>query len=361
MPGHSVAKPPDPSEAVERSTPTLSDRQEAVLRAVVLAYVGEATPVGSRTVSQLLSRPLSAASVRNTMTELAERGLVEKPHRSAGRIPTAAGLRAFVERAPRRALGRYERRDLEGELEGAALGDLIERASRVLSERTRQLGFAIPPRPDRLVLRHVSFVRLSSESILAVLVSECGVTLRPVIPGQGSDSQGVLDRVAGILNERLGHRTLMELRQVLAREARELRSDATGLLARAARLGAQALAATAASATAELVLPNPLVLLDHPEFRDPERLRELLTAIEDRERLLEILDRMMETGTLRVAVGEDLGGAAWRSLGLVAAPFGPETSERGVIGVIGPRRMDYPRVMALVDYLSLTVTEKLTA
>jgi len=351
---------PDAKQA-EGIRPPLSDRQEAVLRAVVLAYIGEAAPVGSRTVSQSLSQPLSAASVRNTMAELAERGLIEKPHRSAGRVPTAAGLRAFVDRAPRRLLGRYERRDLEGELASADLGRLIERASRVLSERSRQLGFAIPPRPEHLVLRHVSLVRLSSESILAVLVSESGVTLRPVIASDVRDTQAQLDRVAGVLNERLGDLTLAQLRRVLAREARQLRSDATGALAHAARLGARALAATQDGEIEQLVLPNPLVLLDQPEFRDPARLRELYIAIEDRERLLRILDRVMETGALRVAVGDDLGGPAWRSLGLVAAPYGPGNRARGVIGVIGPRRMDYPRVMALVDYLSMTVTEKLSA
>ncbi len=339
----------------------LTARQEAVLRAVVLAYVGDATPVGSRTVSQLLSRPLSAASVRNTMAELAELGLIEKPHRSAGRIPTAEGLRAFVARAPQRTLGRYERRALESELNESTPDGLIERASRVLSDRTRQLGFATSPRLERLVLRHVSLVRLSSEAVLAILVSESGVTLRPVIAHPRQDTQPELDRIAGVLNERLGERTLAELREELAHEARQLRSDARGLVARAAILGARALAATEPERIDLLVLPTRLTLLEQPEFRDPERVRELFAAVADRERLLRILDQMIETGTLQVAVGDELGEPGWRSFALVAAPYVLERGERGAIGVIGPRRMDYPRVMALVDYLSAVVTEKLGA
>ncbi len=367
-------------DATER--PALSDRQAAVLRAVVAAYVGDAAPVGSRTVSHLLPVSLSAASVRNTMAELAELGMIEKPHRSAGRVPTRRGLHAFLERAPARALGNFERRALANSVEGRAAEGVIESVSRSLSEYTRQLGFAMGPRLDTLQLRHVSLVRMSTQAILVVLVSDSGVTMRPVVEDDGPEDQAELDRVASVLNERIPGRTLAELREDLAREAASLRAGAPSRRRRAAALGSLALVQL--DGTAGLVCPLQPVLLEQPEFRDPQRVRELFAAIEDREALVRILDQVIEEGSVRVELGEEPG---WRDLALVAAPYRigrPEEAPGaaregadaragaavatvgaagavGAIGVIGPRRMDYPKVMAVVDYLSDVVTEKLSA
>ncbi len=331
----------------------LTERQDAVLRAVVAAYVGEAAPVGSRTVSYLLPVSLSAASVRNTMAELTELGLIEKPHRSAGRVPTRRGLEVFLERVPVRALGDFERRALANSIEGRAAEGVMESASRSLSEYTRQLGFAMGPRLESLMLRHVSLVRMSTQAILVVLVSESGVTLRPVIEDAGPENQAELDRVAAVLNERIPGRTLAELRAELAREAESLRAGAGDRRRRAAWLGSLALIQLEDSPG--LVCPVQPLLLEQPEFRDPQRVRDLFAAIEDREALVRILDQVLEQGRVRVALGEEPG---WRDFALVAAPCAGAV---GAIGVIGPRRMDYPKVMAVVDYLSDVVTEKLSA
>ena len=337
----------------------LSERQEAVLRAVVAAYVGEAAPIGSGTVSRLLPLALSAASVRNTMAELAEFGLIEKPHRSAGRVPTSRGLRAFVDRAPRRRLGRHERRDLDVSLEGVEGDAVLSSASRLLSERTRQLGFAAVPRIEDLVLHHVSLVRMATHAILAILVSEQGVTLRPVIEDEESGDQAELDRIAAALNERLGELTTRQLREQLSEEAWRLRSDVRGRVARAARLGARALAVAQAAHPAGLVVPTQRTFLDQPEFRDRDAVRGLLAAVEDREAWVALLDKVIGGGQLRVELGDDLGEPVWRGIALVAAPYRSGRCALGAIGVIGPSRMDYPRIMALVDYLSGAMTEKL--
>lgn len=344
---------------------TLSERQDAVLRAVVAAYVGEAAPVGSKTVAHLLSVRLSAASVRNTMAELTALGLIEKPHRSSGRIPTRSGMLAFVDGSEKAALGDYERRSLARGVEGGDAGGVMQSASRLLSERTRQLGFAIAPRIESLVLRHVSLVRMSRGAVLAVLVSDSGVTLRPVIEDGGTENQSELDRMASVLNERLGQLTLGELRSELAREASSLRDGAQTRSRRAARLGCLALSATRLDDPAEWVFPAQALLFEQPEFRDPVRVRDLFAAVEDREALVRLLDRVIVGGEVRVEMGDGLGEPAWKDFALVAAPYalgdGQSSGALGVIGVIGPRRMDYPRVMALVDYLSGVVTEKLNA
>jgi heat-inducible transcriptional repressor len=345
--------------AAER-LPELSDRQELVLRAIVARYVGEGTPTGSRTVSFVLPIALSAASIRTTMGELAELGLIEKPHRSAGRIPTSLGLRVFVDGLAPRDLGEIERRDLAGSIQESDPSSWMRQASRLLSERTRQLGFVVAPRVDEMRLRHLTLVRLSTSRVLAVLVSETGETLRRVVEDDDSGSQAELDRLAAALCERLAGQTLGQLRDALTREVQLLRSSAQGVLERAVRLAWRVLRAEGDEEPGDLVVATWLALLDQPEFRDAHRVRPLLAAIETKQSLLRVVQRVLASEGVSVVLDEDLGVPELRRLALVAAPYGRSDAPHGVLGVIGPWRMDYARVVSLVGYLSELATEKLS-
>lgn len=342
-----------------RPLPLLSERQSQVLRAVVHSYVGAVAPVGSGTISTLLPVSLSAASVRNTLAELADLGLVEKPHRSAGRVPTEQGFRVYVDQlVDARELGGWERRDLAGSLEAVASGGLAAAASRLLSERGRGLGFVGAPRLDGLRLRHVSFVRVSRERVLVVLVAESGTVIQRVVEEPGRGDQPELDRMAAALSGRVAGRTLRELRDRLLREAAALRSEAEWLLERALRVDS---GAAGEGGEGELVIATRLALLEQPEFHDPERIRELFQAVEDRERLAALLDKLLDRGRVQVAFGSETGEPALRHCALVAAPYGRPDAPLGALGVIGPRRMDYARVIPLVECLSELLTEKLSA
>jgi heat-inducible transcriptional repressor len=338
----------------DESALVLSPRQAEVLRAVVGSWVGRAQPVASETVAQLLSVAWSPATVRSTLAELGELGLVAKSHASAGRFPTDDGLRFFVRRllGPRR-LGQDEMRELAACIETSDPHQVLQAASRVLSERTRQLGFVVVPRLGDAPLRHVSLVRLSSERVLAVLVTREGATLRRVLEDPGSHDQAELDRMAAMLSESLAGGTLREARERLAREWRKLRSEADRLRERALRLAREALAGD--EGEADLVIATHLAVLDQPEFQDPERLRELFRAIDARERLIALVDDVLDPAGVTVRLGDEVSEPVLRHCALVAAPWG----SLGALGVIGPSRMDYARVIALVDYLSHLVTEKL--
>jgi heat-inducible transcriptional repressor len=341
------------------TVPDLSERQILVLRAIVASYVGEAAPVGSRSVSHILPVALSAASIRNTMSELAELGLVEKPHPSAGRVPTATGLRCFLEHLVPRDLDEFERRDLAGSVGTLGPDTVIQNASMLLSKRTRQLGFVVAPREAGLVLRHVALVRLSTSRVLAVLVSQTGSALRSVLEDEESGDQAELDRLAVALNEHLAGKTLAQVRDALAREVGALRTRARTVLERALWLGWRALEAQDESEPGDLVIATRLALLDQPEFQDPSRVKQLFGAIEAKESLLRILHKMIDAQHVTVAFGEELDEPEFCRLALVAAPYGSQGAPLGVLGVIGPRRMDYPRVVALVRYLGTLVTERL--
>jgi heat-inducible transcriptional repressor len=339
----------------------LSERQRAVLRAVVTAYVGQAAPIGSGTISHLLPQRLSAASIRTTLAELSELGLVHQPHTSAGRVPTDEGLRVFIDALPHAGgVSDYDRRAIDFAVASTEPAAVAEVASELLSRQTRLLGFVIAPRLDRLRLRHIALVRLGGRRILAVLVTENGAAHRRVVEHDAPLTQAELDRLASLLGERVDGRTLLEVRELFAAEAqRELR-QADHMLRLACKLGARAVAVDEA-ADGDLVIATRLALLDQPEFRDPERIRELFTALETKERLVELLDRLLvRSRGVRVALGGEVDEPSLHRCALVAARYG-EDGAAGALGVIGPARMDYGRVISLVDYCSRVVTEKLHA
>jgi heat-inducible transcriptional repressor len=352
--------PPHPSQQGPAAS-ALSERQAAVLRAVVASYVGEAAPVGSKTISHLLPVALSSASVRNTLTELSELGLIEKPHASAGRVPTERGLRRFVDElcAPA-SLAESERRDIAYRVDDTPVDAVVTLASELLSLHTRQLGFVVSPRLDRLVLRHLSLVALSSERLLAVVITESGAVHRRVLENAWRLDQRELDRIAPLLNERVAGHTLAEVRARLASEAQALRREADALLARALEIGSRALT-FAGVAAVDIVIETRLALFDQPEFNDPRRVRDLFAAVETKERLLDVLDRVLGASRVRVAFGGELGEPTLERCALVTTAYGGDAGSPplGVLGVIGPSRMDFARVIPLVEYLSDCITGKL--
>jgi heat-inducible transcriptional repressor len=345
------------------SQATLTDRQRHVLRALVVAYVAAAAPVGSATLSKLLSVRLSSASVRNTLAELSSFGLIQQPHASSGRVPTTEGIRLFIDRLlDLGELTQYQRRSIDRSFDEAQADHMAQLASQVLSDHTHQLGFVVAPRIERLALRQVSFVRLAFDRVLAVLVDTHGQAHQRVIedPLVGTRvDQADLDRMSAALSERIAGRTLGAARKILRREVRSLRSRASRLLEQALQLGLLAAEAAMASPDAgDLVIATRLELLEQPEFSDPERLRELLATLERGERLVDLLEGLLEGEGVSVALGDELETHGLGGCALVATSYGDSA---GMLGVIGPTRMDYERIIPLVNYCSQMVTDKLSS
>lgn len=353
----------------------LTERQAMVLRALVSAYIGQSGPVGSKTLTHLMPARLSAASIRNTLAQLHELGLIDKAHASAGRSPTALGLQVFVEELLEVAdIGSHQRRLLDRALADVDAAETPRQASHLLSEHTRQLGFVVAPRVERLRLRSIHLVGVSPERVLIVLVTENGAVIQRSIAQ--SEPLGVreLEQIGAILAERVRGRTLEGLRELLERERIALRGEADQLMRRAWTLGLGACEGEPLGWSEDLVIATRLTLLDQPEFSDPERIRGLFAALETNERLLELLRQLAAaepsgagaggTGVaLAVSLGADLAEPGLRDCALIAVPYGTATPKEtlGVLGVIGPQRMDYGRVIPLVRYCSELVTRKLLA
>jgi len=346
--------------AKSASPAPLSPRQRDVLRAAVRAYVGEASPIGSERISHLLPAKLSSASIRATLAELGELGLLEQPHASAGRVPTEAGLRLFIDcLLDRSDVTAYDRRSLDYEVERADGDAVFEVVAEQLSASTRLMGFALAPRLERVTLQHLSLVRLATGRVLAVLVSSTGATYRRAIDEPARLGQRELDRMAALLNARAAGHTLAELRDALRQEAAALRSEADRLLRLALELGERAVALR--DQEADLVLATRLALLEQPEYRDPRRVREILETLEMKERLAEVVQDMLCGAKVRVVLGSEVGDPALSHCALVATPYGDASEPLGAVGVLGPSRMDYAKVIPLVAYCSRVVTEKLQA
>jgi heat-inducible transcriptional repressor len=345
----------------------LSERQAMVLRALVAAYVGQAGPVASHTLSLLMPIPLSSASIRNTLSELHEAGLIDKAHASAGRVPTELGLSVFIDHLLELAdLGPHHQRLLDRALEGVDAAETPRQASHLLSEYTRQLGFVVAPRVEHQRLRMLHLVPVSTERVLVVLITQNGGVIERLIEEVEPIPRRDLERIGSLLAERVRGRTLVGLRELLESERQHLRGEADDLMQRAWALG---LSACKTQNDEDLIIATRLALLDQPEFSDSGRIRGLFAALETNQRLLDLLRQIAQADSgetrvgLTMSLGTELGEPSLRDCVLMAVPYGmpAESGALGVLGVIGPQRMDYGHVIPLVSYCSELVTRKLLA
>jgi heat-inducible transcriptional repressor len=328
----------------------LPERLSEVLLAVLRGYVESGQPIGSRDACEQSGLRVSSATVRGAMSELMELGLLEQPHTSAGRVPTDAAFRLWVDEllhAPGR--GQAVPRELARELEGpvGAIEDGLRRAADVLTHVTGQLGFCLAHDGERLRLAALRFVRVSSERVMALLVSEGDVVRTRLLDERDCD-QRKLDRISASLSRLVAGLTLEEARSRLEAEIEGDRAQRDALWRRHVALGRLGLQVEVG---AELYVGDRSQILCQPEFEDGPRLRELLRALDEKQRMLALLDNVLSAGELRVVIGDELGDPGVARCAVVAEPVG-SAPLRGGLGVIGPVRMRYDRVIPVVRYVS---------
>ena len=336
----------------------LTDRQKRVLEAVISEYTRSAQPVGSRTLSRRYLR-LSPATLRSALSDLEEMGLLSQPHTSAGRVPTEPAYRMYIDvmlevhpLAPREQ--DRIRADFESELQGGR--DLMKRTSHLLSAFCNQVGLVVASRLEEAGLRHIELVRVGHRRVMAVIISDRPLVQHRLVESETDATQADLDQMSRTLNEILSG---LNLRQVRARIEEEMRSDKANydrMLAAALRLGREAMAGVPES---DLYVEEPVRILDQPEFLDLERMRSLLRAFEEKSRILRLLDAMMQAEGVSVVIGSELAAAGMSGCSLIAARYTTGPRATGSLGVIGPTRMNYARVIPVVDYVAKLVSEYL--
>ncbi len=341
----------------------ITARQRAILTAIIESYIETGEPVGSGTIARLRIQEgsgMSPATIRNEMVELAEAGLLEQPHTSAGRIPTAMAFRMYVEqlsggahpRGGARRLTAQSRRQIDSSFVGVAgTQAVLERTSHVLAILSSGVGVAVAAAAEGDLLEHVHFSRLAPASILAVVVTKSGVVRDRVLALDRDLSLVELETASNFLNEHFRGWSIEQVRSELAKLVERERSEYQQLLNSVQQLWVKAVRETDASmppvyveGVANLVSANA----------DGERLREMLAALEAKQRLVDLLNAYIDARQQSVRVIFDLEEQAPEMAGLVliAAPARMAGESRGTIGVIGSKRMDYENTMNAVSYLS---------
>ena len=344
----------------------LSKRASTILELIVRDYIKTAEPVGSEVLVKRYGLSLSPATVRKVMAELEERGLLAHLHTSAGRTPTEAGLKIYVDEIL--AVGHLSqevRSLIDHQLSGGAMRteSVLALCSKVLSNITRHMGVVASPALGRLPLKQLYFVRLASKEVLAILEGENGLVRNKVLTTTEDYSQDSLNQVNAYLADIGQDMTLDEIRLKLLSSLRTERQAFDALYFRALELvqdcdhsepgnGAE---------TQPIYLEGRGNLVANPEFAEAEAMRTLFTVFEDKSRILALLNEVAESGQVRIVVGPEAAAAAMSGLSLVASPYTRGDRVVGALGIIGPQRLDYSEIVPMVGYAARVVSGLLDA
>jgi heat-inducible transcriptional repressor len=340
----------------------LNERSREIFRQVVESYLATGEPVGSRNLSRLITMSLSPASVRNVMSDLERLGLIYAPHTSAGRLPTEAGLRFFVDALMEIGdVADADRRDMEARVAaaGTSVEAVLNEATGMLSGLTRSAGVVLAAKSNAR-LKHIEFVRLEPERALVVLVAEDGQVENRVVavpPGLPTSS---LTEATNFLNARIRGRTIEEARAELERALEAGRAELDQLTQ---KLVAAGLASWSGGATDErqLIVRGQANLLDDLKaLEDLERVRLLFDDLETKRGLVDLLGRAEQAEGVRIFIGSENKLFSLSGSSTIIAPYRDGQGRIiGVIGVIGPTRLNYARIIPMVDYTSRLVTKVL--
>ncbi len=338
----------------------LSERERQVLDAVIRTFVDTAEPAGSRTVSRRHELGVSAATVRNTMSDLEEKGYLYHPHTSAGRVPTDLAYRFFVDRLMEPlTLSRRERTTIARELDAggsSAVEKLVRQAAQALGFISNELGLAMAPRLDAAVLERIELIQVSSSKVLLVATIHGGVVRTVYVDLPVEVPRDTLLTFSVALNERLGGLSLDEISRTLPERLRDAYADESGsnLLNVFIQSGAELFDLGFLDASS-LHLGSASVLAAQPEFESGARLKGLIELTDRRDLLAEAVGNRNHSGKLRITIGEENSSSELSDFTLVTSEYSVG-GLKGVIGVIGPTRMPYEKVVAIVDYTSTMVS-----
>ena len=327
----------------------LNDRAQLLLKNLVERYIRDGQPVGSRTLSRDEQVALSPATVRNVMADLEDLGLIHAPHTSAGRVPTSKGYRLFVDNLLTvKPLNRGTVSSIEQQI-GSSVdpNQLLASASRQLSEITSMAGVVMLPRQEVAALRQVEFLPLSNRQVLVILVLNESEVQNRIIHTTRDYSPAELQQIANYLTQLCAGQDLRQARERLLCEMDEARSTMNQMMADAIEMAAQAF--TTEGTKDDYLIDGQTNLMSYADMGDMERLRKLFEAFNQKRDILQLLDQSLHAGGVQIFIGEESGYEALGDCSVVSAPYKVDDEIIGVLGVIGPTRMAYDRVIPIVD------------
>ncbi|WP_245688190.1 heat-inducible transcriptional repressor HrcA [Thiohalomonas denitrificans] len=327
----------------------LTERAQYLFKALVERHIRDGQPVGSRTLARDSKLNLSPATIRNVMADLEEIGLIQSPHTSAGRVPTAQGYRFFVDSLLTiRPLDEAELRSLEAQFEsGEDPGRLLSSASSLLSDITSLAGVVMLPRREQVALRQIEFLPLSASRVLVILVVNEREVQNRIIHTTRRYSSSELTQAANFINEHFAGRTLRDVRNRLIQQMQADREDMDRLMRSALEMAQQAFSED--DDEDDYLMAGETNLMSYAEMSDMKRLRQLFEAFGTKRDILHLLDQSLAADGLQIFIGNEAGYEALDVCSIVTSPYKVEDRVVGVLGVIGPTRMAYGRVIPIVD------------
>jgi heat-inducible transcriptional repressor len=326
----------------------LTERAQHLLKVLVERFIREGQPVGSRTLTRDSGLNLSAATIRNVMADLEDLGFLESPHTSAGRVPTPRAYRVFVNSLITvRSLTADQVKQMERTIDDAPDTDsVLHSASTMLSTLTHMAGIVMVPRQEELVLRQIEFLALTDRRVLVILVVNEREVQNRIIQVDRDFSESELQQIGNFVTAEFGGMKLTQVRELLAAWVQEERA-AANLLPDAANLTERAFEGVTDSE--DYVLAGETNLLDFEELSDVRKLRMAFRVLSEKREVLDLLDRCLGAQGTQIFIGQESGLTVLNELSVVTAPYASQDQVLGVLGVIGPRRMAYERVIPIVD------------
>lgn len=328
----------------------LSERAQHLFKTLVERYIADGQPVGSRTLARDTGLDLSPATIRNVMSDLEDLGLISSPHTSAGRVPTARGYRLFVDSILTYRQPAHEelRRFAEELSHEGDVRRLLEKTSTLLSDVTHFVGLVMVPKTEQRALRHVEFLPLSDNRVLAILVINEREVQNRIIRTPRAYTASELTEAANYLNSAFAGKDVREVKRDLLAEMSATHDEMNRMMQTAIEMAGQ-LFVDDASSEKDYVVAGQTNLMGLTELSDLDKLRALFEAFNQKRDVLHLLDHALSASGVQIYIGEESGYQAFDGCSIITAPYGPAGETLGVLGVVGPTRMPYERVIPLVD------------
>ncbi len=340
----------------------LDERMQNILVAVVRNFIQTADPMGSRTISKRFDFGLSPATIRNVMADLEELGFLEQPHTSAGRVPTDKAYRHYVDHIRTVELPSPEDTDIIARWYTPLAADndgVMAATSRLLSEVSNYAGVVLSTFSTS-IFKRIEFVKVRDRQVLAIFVMDSANVHNKLITLEDELTQDELHKISNYLNHEFSGQPLRQIRQRVLDRMNEEKAQYDELVQQAMSVGAKTFD-DAPEAEGDIYLGGTVNIMDHPEFiTNVDRMKELFKAFEEKSRLISILDRCLDEAGINVVIGTETPFQDIQDCSFVTRTYTYDDRTVGVLGVVGPKRMVYPRIMALVDYTANIVSQKLT-
>ena len=338
----------------------LDSRAREVLREIIIEHVATGEAISSRSLAKSGRFQLSPASLRNVMADLEDLGYLQQPHTSAGRVPTDRGYRFFIDNLMKsRLLTQREREVIDDEVaHGNEIEDLLHLASGVISRLSDQVGVVFMPTLLQFAIRSMDFVLVAESRIMCIIVGTNGVVVNKIVETRQPFTREELEKISRYITIEFAGQTLDAIRRRLVRMTEDERAQHDQLMQKTIALGIETVN-DVAPLEHELVVEGATSILSKPEFADAVALRKTFLALQEKEKLVEILNSCLTEDGLQILVGSESDFTQVHNFSIVASPYGSSGSPLGIVGIIGPMRMEYARVAPLVDYLGRALSRKI--